>query len=149
MKKTIILLLLVIIPIFFLQGASPNKTEKESGMSGIVFFNTNKLEELRTFYIDRVGCSMWMDQGDCIILKHGNFLFGFCKREKADLCGLITFFYDKQQEVDRMYELFKDSAKSVPKKNPKYPIYHFFATDPEGRGIEFQYFTEPIDWKFE
>jgi hypothetical protein len=124
------------------------KAKKEGGMSGIVFFKTKKLEELKKFYIEEVGASMWMDQGDCVILRFGTFLFGFCQRDKADLDALITFFYEKKEAVDRAYEKFKETAVSPPKMNPNYPIYNFFARDPEGRTIEFQYFTGPIDWTF-
>lgn len=120
----------------------------EGGVSGIVFFNTKQLEKLKAFYIDDIGCTMWMDQKDCIILKFGNMLIGFCQREKADMDGLITFFYEKKSEVDNAYEKFKSIAQGPPKQNPRYPIYNFFAKDPEGRSIEFQYFTGPIDWDF-
>lgn len=109
-------------------------------MAGIVFFKTNKLKELQRFYLQEVGCELWMDQGDCIILQHDDFLFGFCEREKAETAGIITFFYKAKQEVDRFYRKFSQIADSEPKDNPKYPIYHFFARDPENRIIEFQYF---------
>jgi catechol-2,3-dioxygenase len=119
--------------VFFTAGAlfSGAVTKKwEGGMSGIVFFNTQKLKQLKEFYINKIGCTMWMDQDDCVILRFGNMLIGFCQRDKADLDALITFFYEKKSDVDR------------------YPIYNFFAKDPEGRNIEFQYFTGPIDWDF-
>jgi hypothetical protein len=125
------------------------KSQREAGVSGIVFFKTTKLNQLKDFYIQKVGCKMWMDQGDCIILKFGNMLFGFCQRDKGDLGALITFFYDDKKGVDEAYKKFKDIAQSPPVMNKKYPIYHFFATDPEGRHIEFQYFTGPIDWDFQ
>ncbi len=129
-------------------GPAVTKSDQEGRVSGIVFFNTQKLDEIKAFYIDKVGCRMWMDQGDCVILRFGNMLTGFCKREKADLQGLITFFYDSREGVDRAYKQFKDIADAPPRDNPRYPIYHFFAKDPEGRNIEFQYFTNKIDWDF-
>ncbi len=109
-------------------------------MSGIVFFKTQKLEELKKYYIEEVECQIWMDQGDCIIFQNGNFLFGFCQRDKIDKCGIITFYYDTKIEVDRFYEKFKETATSSPAENKKYPIHHFFTYDPEGRMLEFQYF---------
>jgi len=109
--------------------------------NGIVFFKTNKLDTLKNFYINKVECEIWMDQGDCIIFSHGNFLFGFCSRDKVDTNGILTFFYDEKDEVDRFYGKFKDTAKDKPKMNPNYPIYHFFTEDPEGRALEFQHFT--------
>lgn len=112
--------------------------------SGIVFFKTNKLEAMKKFYLEKVECSLWMDQGDCVIFNHGHFLFGFCKREKLDRNGILTFFFDEKNEVDRFYEKFKSRAEDFPKMNPKYPIYHFFTKDPEGRNLEFQYFDKPV-----
>ena len=111
-------------------------------MSGIVFFKTRKLEEIRSFYINEVGCTMWMDQGDCIILQHDNFLIGFCQRDRVDTQGMITFYYESKEDVDRMYEIFSHTADGSPRDNEKYPIYHFFARDPENRILEFQYFYD-------
>lgn len=109
-------------------------------MSGIIFFKTKKLEELKHFYLSEVECEIWLDQGDCCILQNGNFLLGFCLRDKPETDGMITFYYDSKIKVDRLYEKFRDSADAPPRDNPKYPIYHFFAKDPEGRILEFQYF---------
>lgn len=129
-------------------AVGPRKQQQECGVSGIVFFKTQKLQELKVFYLEKVGCHLWMDQGDCLIFKFGNMLFGFCQRDKADLEALITFFYEHKSEVDRVYKKFKKTAVSPPKQNKKYSIYHFFAHDPEGRMIEFQYFTNTIEWDF-
>lgn len=41
-----------------------------------------------------------------------------------------------------MYDKCKDIALFEPKDNPLYGIYHFYAIDPEGRNIEFQYFKD-------
>ena len=109
-------------------------------MSGIVFFKTNKLEELKNFYLHKVECVMWMDQDDCCIFKNGNFLFGFCSRDSIETQGMITFYYNEKSEINRFYEKFRDTADNEPRDNPKYPIYHFFTKDPEGRILEFQYF---------
>jgi hypothetical protein len=113
-----------------------------------VFFNTTILEEMKNFYIERIGCELWIDQGSCAILRYGNFLVGFCQSQKADLDTLITFFYENIEDVDKMYKEFKSTALAPPKENKKYRIYHFYAKDPEGRSIEFQSFLHPIDWNF-
>lgn len=109
-------------------------------MNGIIFFKTNKLDTLKEFYVNEVGCDIWLKQADCIIFKFGNMLFGFCDREVVDTGGMITFFYETQSEVDVMYEKLSSIAEALPSMNPKYDIYHFFAKDPEGRAIEFQWF---------
>jgi len=109
-------------------------------MSGVVFFKTNMLEVLKKFYLQEIECQLWMDQDDCLIFKNGNFLFGFCQRDKADIDGIITFFYDEKKEVDRFYVKLAEKADKAPRDNSKYSIYHFFSWDPEGRLLEFQYF---------
>ncbi|MFW5785640.1 MAG: hypothetical protein ACOCYC_00230 [bacterium] len=47
-------------------------------MAGIIFFKTEHLEEITTFYRTRIGMGLWLDQGGCRILRHGNMLLGFC-----------------------------------------------------------------------
>lgn len=113
-------------------------------MSGIIFFGTNQLDDVKKFYIDLVGCSEWLDQKTCYILRHGNFIFGFCQGEKSDTNGILTFFYDRPDLVDDMYNKLKSYAESSPKRNEKFNIYHFFARDPEGRCVECQYFDHHL-----
>lgn len=118
-------------------------------MSGIIFMGTHKLNEIRTFYLEHVGTELWLEQEDCIVLKHGNLLLGFCQREECDTSGIITFFYPTTMEVDDKYEQFtrsgfKGTIEGRPIENGKYRIYHFFARDPEKRRIEFQTFLHPL-----
>lgn len=120
------------------------ETRQITRPGGIVFYSSEDIEALERFYTERIGCSVWLRQEDCIILKFSNMLFGFCRRPKADTCSMITFFYPEKEAVDRMYELFSKEASSPPKENPRYEIYHFFATDPENRSIEFQYFHQQM-----
>ena len=64
--------------------------KREGSMCGIIFFKTQKLAELRNFYINKVGCELWMDQKDCLIFRAGNMLFGFCQPD--------SFFFDKASD---------------------------------------------------
>ena len=113
-------------------------------MSGIIFFGTQKLAEIRKFYQQEIGCQLWLEQADCVVLRHGNLLLGFCQRDQVDTNGIITFFFESREEVDACYAKFKSVALGEPLLNDKYQIYQFFATDPEGRKIEFQYFEHAV-----
>jgi len=115
---------------------------KKKQTGGIIFFQTKKLDELADFYMNKIGCELWLDQGGCKIFQFENMLFGFCQRDNVDEQGMITFYYPSHEEVNQMYNQMKDIALSEPKDNPNYKIYHFFAKDPEGRNIEFQYFWD-------
>ena len=113
-------------------------------MSGIIFLGTRNLESMRDFYVNDIGMEVWLEQAECFILKHGNMLLGFCKRDAPDTQGVITFFFDTNEEVDSFYEKFKEKADAPPRINERYRIYNFFSRDPEGRKIEFQRFLHNI-----
>lgn len=113
-------------------------------MSGILFLKTKVLRELVKFYTERVGCEIWLDQGDCVILRHDNFLFGLCERDGVDKDVMLTFFYATSTEVDAIYRDLEEIAVASPKQNEKYNIYQFFARDPEGRTLEFQWFGNRV-----
>lgn len=112
--------------------------------SGIVFFKTKDLPAITEFYQEEIGCELWLDQGGCHILKYGTMLLGFCQREIVDACGIITFVYDAKEGVDEIYQKLLPIADAPPHDNPEYRIYQFFAKDPEGRVIEFQYFWDDL-----
>ena len=114
-------------------------------MPGIVFFKTKMLNQIAEFYTKEVGMTIWLTQANCIILRFENMLVGFCQDDFGELGGLITFYYDSKEQVNELYEKFKDIASEPPRENEKYQIYNFFAKDPEGRGIEFQSFLHEVE----
>lgn len=65
---------------------------------------------------------------------------GFCERDTFDNNGIICFVYDNKSQVDKKYSELEDISQNKPALNNKYNIYQFFATDPEGRTLEFQSF---------
>ena len=113
-------------------------------MNGIIFFGTNIIEELERFYIDKIGCEIWLRQADCVVFKFGNMVFGFCQRNKSEADGILCFVLQDRAEVDDCHAILSAIADANPKLNEKYNIYHFFARDPEGRKIEFQSFEKPM-----
>ncbi|MDF1545972.1 MAG: VOC family protein [bacterium] len=111
-------------------------------MNGIVFFSTDNLNRVVRFYKEQLGCTSWLEQSDCEILKGGELLIGFCQRDKVDRCGIVCFFYDSRGEVDLIYKKLAEVSDAPPRENRKYGIYQFFAKDPDGRTIEFQAFDK-------
>lgn len=108
-------------------------------MDGIVFFGTEDHDAVVAFYRD-LGATIWLEQPDCTILQAGTFRFGFCERESADTDGIVTFVFENREEVDAAYEELTELADGEPRFNGSYDIYQFFASDPEGRTVEFQVF---------
>lgn len=109
---------------------------------GIIFFQTTQLDVLTEFYLDKVGCKLWLEQAECRVFQYGNMLLGFCQREELDKLGMISFNVDTKEKVDQYYNVLSSIALSEPKDNSTYRLYHFYAKDPDGRNIEFQYFWE-------
>ncbi len=138
---TRIIILLLVIGLFACKNENAMKDQ-----GGIIFYKTNDLKRLSEFYEDLVGCDLWLDQGGCRIYQFGNMLVGFCQRDgKPDTGALITFFYEDKAMVDTMYQKLKEQANDKPKDNSDYRIYHFYAKDPDGRSIEFQYFWDEMN----
>lgn len=113
-------------------------------MAGIVFFRTRILKKIQEFYTSKLGMKVWLEQEDCTIFQHDNLLVGFCKRDTCEIGGMITLFYNSKSEVDALYSRLRSLAEDSPRENQKYKIYQFFAEDPEGRTVEFQYFLHSI-----
>lgn len=111
-------------------------------MSGIVFFATEKLGEIVSFYTHRLGMTVWIQQEDCTILKSGDLAIGFCQRDRADTNGIITFVCGTKKDVEERFSLLNDLAEGPPRMNERYRIFHFFLRDPEGRRLEVQKFLD-------
>ncbi|MHC4601198.1 MAG: nitroreductase family protein [Planctomycetota bacterium] len=112
-------------------------------MAGILFLRTRERASIVDFYRSVIGMDLWLEQAECTLLRHGNFLLGFCSGPESETSGLITFFYPDRAAVDGMYETMKGRAESPPVVNDRYRIYHFYAADPEDRALEFQTFLDP------
>lgn len=113
-------------------------------MSGIIFLTTTREAEIVSFYVDRLGFEIWIEQDGCTILCHDNLLLGFCGGDDADTDGVVTLFYEDREAVDTRYEELSDIATDQPTYNEAYDIYQFFGEDPEGRTLEFQTFDHDL-----
>ncbi|WP_331233055.1 VOC family protein [Natronorarus salvus] len=109
-------------------------------MSGIVFFATERRDAVVEFYREHLDAEIWLSQTDCTVLDRGGFRFGFCSRESAETCGILTFVEDSREGVDAVYGRLGAHAEGEPTEVERYGIYRFFANDPEGRTVEVQRF---------
>mgnify|MGYP000100224590 CR=1 FL=1 len=118
-------------------------------MSGIVFFRTAQRDTVVSFYTDRLGFDLWLEQdGGCTILSYDTLLVGFCDADETETDGIVTLVLDDEGAVDELYDGLSDVARSPPEANDDFAIYQFFAEDPDGRTVEVQTFrhrTPPID----
>ena len=108
-------------------------------MDGIVFFATQQHDDIVAFYRD-LGAEVWRAQPDCTILQAGSFRFGFCARDRTDTEGILTFVFEDRADVDSVAASLEARIEMSPRYNETYDIYQCFATDPDGRTVEFQTF---------
>ncbi len=111
-------------------------------MSGIVFHATESHDAVVDFYRETMDATVWLEQPDCTILRHGNLLFGFCDRDATDDCGILTFVHPDREAVDDAHDRLGEAAVEEPHENERYDIYQFFAEDPDGRTVECQAFLD-------
>ena len=111
-------------------------------MTGIVFHATERRDAVVEFYRERLNATVRLEQPDCTILEFDGFLFGFCEREEADDCGILTFVYPDREGVDAARDRLGDAVVKEPRENETYDIYQCFAEDPEGRTVECQVFLD-------
>jgi len=60
---------------------------------GIVFHNTESINEVINFYTGKVGMNQWLEQEDCTILDYSGFKLGFCDRTPSQTEGTVTFLF--------------------------------------------------------
>ena len=114
----------------------------------ITFLHTQDLDETRRFYTDVLGLRLVRDQGTCIIFKITQSAYlGFCEHIESIAPGRKVILTLVSDDVDEWYTALIESGQNIinpPTTNPKYEIYHFFLTDPNGYWIEIQRFDQPL-----
>ena len=105
---------------------------------------TAQFDAVKSFYLDRMGMEVWLEQPEISILRFGNLLVGLHKQPVGDTDSLLTFYYDSREDVDAMYTKLSAFATTEPRENTRYCIYNFFGKDPEGRQFEIQHFLHPL-----
>ena len=114
----------------------------------ITFLHTDNLIKTAKFYEEILELPLVRDQSVCRIYKtSANGYLGFCThldspRPEGIILTLVT------DNVDGWYQKLKKKGVTItapPAHNPKYQIYHFFFTDPNGYTLEIQHFDEPLE----
>ena len=140
-----------------MRGAVPlvERREKQKGItkmkveSSIVFFPCSDIKRTEEFYTKVCGLKVHQRQGNgtVCIFDTGYGFVGFCQygdgrpMPTGNLSPCISFNCEDVASVDAAYgEVMKSGATviSAPAKHPKYDVYSFFVSDPDGYKVEFQ-----------
>jgi catechol-2,3-dioxygenase len=115
--------------------------DTKKGLGAVIFLATADLEGITSFYTETIGMEIWHTAPQVTVLRFGNLLLGMHDqgqgRVEAEL--LIAFTYPDRAGVDAMYPIMQDTADAPPRVPEQYQVYSFFASDPEGRKLEFQH----------
>lgn len=118
----------------------------------ITFLYTQDLAASASFYEDKLGFHLWLDQETCrIYTVTGSGYLGLCQEDgtlatKTNNKKPGVIFTLVTQQVDEWYEYLQQQGVKFAKPptfNEKYKIYHCFLRDPNGYLIEIQRFESP------
>ncbi len=119
----------------------------------VTFFCTSDLAATASFYEQKLGLSLALDQGNCLIYRVGRDAFlGFCHSQETPALPTSIIFTIVTDQVDEWYGYLTQQGiefEKPPTYNPIYNIYHCFLRDPNGYLIEIQRFLDPAWPKFD
>ena len=117
--------------------------------SGVIFFPCRDISETRKYYTEVVGLPVYKDLGNTIWLDTGYGYLGFVQYDDGrpmatGMC--ISLNLESVGAVDAMYERIRMlpviGLKGAPAQHPRFPVYSFFFSDPNGYLLEFQKTTD-------
>jgi len=116
----------------------------------ITFLYTKDLQATTKFYVEVMGLSLVLDQGDCQVFRVSpESYLGFCQRVTAPDNPQGVIFTFVTPDVDGWASRLRDCGvvfEKEPALNPEYQIYNCFFRDPNGYLLEIQRFLDP-HWK--
>ena len=121
--------------------------------SSVIFFPCRDITETKKYYSQVLGLPVYKDLGSTVWFDCGYGYLAFVDYgpERAMASGAcISFNLPTTRAVDEMYETLSRSDVPVlglegpPEHHPKFPVYSFFLSDPNGYVLEFQKTTYRI-----
>ena len=117
--------------------------------SSVIFFPCKNMEETKKYYTTVLGLPVYKDLGSSVWFDCGYGYLAFCDYgpDRPMATGqCISFNLPSLEDVDRMYEALKSrptlGLSAPPAHHPKFPVYSFFFSDPNGYTLEHQKTTD-------
>lgn len=112
----------------------------------VVFFPCRDIEAVKSYYTGVLGLELYKDLGNTVWFDCGYGYLAFVDYgpDRALAGGqCISFNLPSREEVDEKYaELSRTpgviSLGAPPQKHPRFPVYSFFLSDPNGYTLEYQ-----------
>lgn len=113
--------------------------------SSVMFFPCKNLLETKAYYTQVLGLKVANETPNNLILDTNYGYIGFVEYDdaRAMATGIcISFNCESRAVVDEIYLQIRDNPEckvaGAPCKHPKFPVYSFFFSDPNGYLLEFQ-----------
>jgi len=114
-------------------------------VSNVIFFPCRDIFETKRYYAEVLELPVYKDLGHTVWFDSGYGYLAFVEydppREMAS-GACISFNMASEAEVDAVYKMLSEKAaiglQSPPKKHPRFPVYSFFLSDPNGYLLEYQ-----------
>lgn len=119
--------------------------------SSVIFFPCRDIAETKAYYTRVLGLPVYKDLGSTVWFDCGYGYLAFVDYgpERPMASGAcISFNLTSIEAVDEMYHTLQNSPYPVPglvgppAHHPKFPVYSFFLSDPNGYTLEYQKTTD-------
>ena len=117
--------------------------------SNVIFFPCKNLQETIEYYTTVLELPVYKKLNDLVWFDTGYGYLAFVQYD-ADrpmaTGACISFNLPTCEDVDSMYQVVQTrpviGLKGAPEKHPRFPVYSFFFSDPNGYTLEYQ---KPLD----
>jgi len=117
--------------------------------SSVIFFPCKDMEKTRQYYSDVLELPICKDLGSTVWFDCGYGYLAFVQYDDGRPMAsgaCISFNLASVEAVDAMYEKVQSrpviDLKGPPAHHPRFPVYSFFFSDPNGYLLEFQKTTD-------
>lgn len=117
--------------------------------SSVIFFPCKNIRETIEYYTTVLELPVYKDLGDVVWFDCSYGYLAFV--QYASDCPIatgecISFNLPTTEDVDAMYEKLQSrpviDLKGPPLRHPRFPVYSFFFSDPNGYTLEYQKTTD-------
>ena len=113
--------------------------------SMVLFFPCKNIKETIEYYTTVLELPVYKDLGHTVWFDSGYGYLAFVQydSDRPMASGeCISFNLPITEDVDKMYEVLQSrpvlGLKGAPQKHPRFPVYSFFFSDPNGYTLEYQ-----------